>query len=61
MKKRAIMIGKVAAALTPAMVMICSDSPTLWYVAFLYLWWLLLQIGNRNREVFKRWLGIVEE
>ena len=61
MKKRVIMMSKVVVALIPAALMICSDSSTLQYIAFLYIWWLCMRISDRNKEVWKRWLRMTEE
>jgi hypothetical protein len=61
MKKRVIMMSKMVVALMPAALMICSDSSTLQYIAFLYIWWLCRRIADRNKEAWKRWLRMIEE
>ena len=61
MKKRVLNLAKVVAVMMPAVFMLCTDSATLNYVAFLYIWWLCMRISDRNKEVWKRWLGMIEE
>lgn len=61
MKKRVLNLAKVVAVMMPAVFMLCTDSATLNYVAFLYLWWLSMRVGEKQRKTMKRWLRMIEE